>query len=137
MITTGDKANSRHCILTLFIAKQNTGETSTFLVLAVEENQDWVPNKLTASRQRRRHCNQQSATQAHAGHPNPSSATQTHAGHSKPAVHKLLLLMAVFLVARNCGTLGTYFGNTGGESETRACEGSVLQILYLLLTGYV
>jgi hypothetical protein len=93
--------------------EHNTEQTSTFLVLAVEENQDWVTNKLTASRQHRRYSNQQRATQA-------------HAGHSKPAVLKLLLVMAVFLVARNCGTLGTYIGNTGGEVETCTCEGSVL-----------
>lgn len=118
MIPTGETVNSKHCILTLFIAIQNTGETSMFLVLAVEANQDWATNKLTASRQCREHSNQQSATQAHAGHPNPSSATQAHTGHSKPAVLKLLLLMAVFLVAGNCGTLGTYTGNTGGELDT-------------------
>jgi len=108
-----------------------------FLVLAVEENQDWVTNKLIASRQRRRYSNQQSATQPHTGQPNPSSATQAHTGHSKPAILKLLLLMAVFLVARNCGKLDTYIGNTGGGLETCACEGSVLRILYFLLTGYV
>ena len=108
-----------------------------FLVLAVEENQDWATNKLTASRQRRRYSNQQSATQAHAGHPNPSSATQAHTEHSKPGVLKLLLLMAVFLVARNCGMLGTCISNIGGELETCACERSVLRILYLLLTRHI
>jgi hypothetical protein len=113
VITTGDTANSRHCILTLFIAIQNSGETSRFLVLVVEENQDWVTNKVTASRQRKRYSNQQGATQA-------------HRGHSKPEVLKLLLLTAVFLLARNCGTLGTYTGNTRRESETCACKGSIL-----------
>jgi hypothetical protein len=55
---------------------QYNGETGIFLVLAVEENQDWVSNEVTASRQCRRYSNQQCATQAHAGYPNPSSATQ-------------------------------------------------------------
>ena len=107
------------------------------LFLAVEENQGWVTNKITSSRQCRRYSNQLSATQACAEHPNPSSATQAHAGHSKPGVLTLLLLMAAFLVARNCGTMGTYTGNTTGEVETCLCEGSALRILYLLLTGYV
>jgi hypothetical protein len=135
VITAGDAVNSKHCSLILFTAIQNTGETSMFLVFAVEVNQDLVTNKLTASRQCRRYSNQQSATQAHAGHPNPSSTTQAHTGHSKPAVLKLLLLTAVFLVAKNCGMLGMYTGNTGGELDTCTYEGSVLQILYLLLTG--
>jgi len=135
VITAGDTVNSKHCILILFIAIQNTGQTSMFLVFAVEANQEWVTNKLTASRQCSRYSSQESATQVHAGHPNPSSATQAHTGHSKPAVLKLLLLMAVFLVAKNCGMLGMYTGNTGGELDICACEGSVLRILYLLLTG--
>jgi len=131
VITAGDAVNSKHCSLILFTAIQNTGETSMFLVFAVEVNQDSV----TASRQCRRYSNQQSATQAHARHPNPSSTTQAHTGHSKPAVLKLLLLTAVFLVAKNCGMLGMYTGKTGGELDTCTYEGSVLQILYLLLTG--
>lgn len=126
MITAGDTVNSKHCILILFIAIQSTGETSMFLVFAVEANHDWVTNKLTASRQCRRYSDQQSATKAHAGHPNQSSATQAHTGHSKPAVLKLLLLMAVFLVAKNCGMLDMYTGNTGGKLDTCTCEGSVL-----------
>jgi hypothetical protein len=92
--------------------------------LAVKENQDWVTNKMTSLSQRR-------------GYSNQLSATHAHAGHSTPAVLKLLLLTSVFLVVRNCGTLDKYTGNTGGESETCACEGSVLWILNFLLTGHV
>jgi hypothetical protein len=67
--------------------------------LPVEENQDWVTNKMTSSSQRR-------------GYSNQVSATQGHAGNSAPAVLKLFLLMSVFLVVRSCGTMDKYIGNT-------------------------